>query len=226
MNIFKSYSEKSKARRALVQVYSIAKENTDAFLTEVEGKHGFYLTATADGQMPVYPPIEAAVNVNDPALDEHPVAQANRASWDFSKKEAAPLFVADEQKLKDEAPAPATDAFSSFAISQLTAPSNAAPVEPQRTSTSQRIAGLKIEKDRAQANGVKERSKGGLCRAVWDALDAMMKKDPATGATSVPSVADIKAHAEAQGWNVNNASIEYYQWRKFHGISGRGPKTV
>jgi hypothetical protein len=224
MNTFKSYSEKSKARRALVQVYSIAKEDTDAFLTEVDGKHGFYLAATADGQMPIYPQNsnrdEAAVNINDPALDEHPVAQANKASWDFSSKPAAPLFVADEKALKDDAPAPAADAFGSFAMTQLTAPSNAAPVEQPRTSTSQRVAGLKIQKDRAQQNGVKEPSKGGLCRAVWDALSAMTKDG------NVPAVADIKAHAEEQGWNVANASIEYYQWRKFHGISGRGPKKI
>ena len=27
--------------------------------------------------------------------------------------------------------------------------------------------------------------------------------------------------AIAEGWNPNNASIEYYQWRKYNGISGR-----
>jgi hypothetical protein len=219
MATFKSYSEKSKARRALVQVYGIAKEETDAYIGfDVDAnKYGITLVdgkpvTSAAVQEPV------AVDINDPKLAEHPVAQANAASWPTGGKP-----VEDDEP---EAASPSPSAFASFAMAQLTAPSNAAPVEPQRTSTSQRIAGLKIEKDRAQANGVKERSKGGLCRAVWDALDAMMKKDPATGATSVPSVADIKAHAEAQGWNVNNASIEYYQWRKFHGISGRGPKTV
>lgn len=85
-----------------------------------------------------------------------------------------------------------------------------APAAAKRTSS-----GLKIEKDREEKNGVKRPSVGGMCRAVWDALDAAV----AEGKT--PSAKDVKALAEANGWNVNNASIEFYQWRKFNGIRGR-----
>ena len=73
-------------------------------------------------------------------------------------------------------------------------------------------SGLKIEKDREERNGVKRPSVGGTCRAVWDALDRIGKTATAK---------DVKALAEKQGWNANNTSIEFYQWRKFNGITGR-----
>lgn len=235
---FKSYSEKSKARRALVQVYGMDKDATDAYLSTVEGKHGFYLTednkplSTADVELGVNAasdagfsasrtieaaalPTEADVQALAPQVDEQAAAEG-----------AALAAAVVEQHEADTAPAPSASAFGAFAMSQLTAPSNAAPAEPQRTSTSQRVAGLKIEKNREERNGVKMPSVGGMCRAVWDALNNMMTHDEATGLANVPTVADIKKLAETNGWNVNNASIEYYQWRKWHGITGRGKKTI
>jgi hypothetical protein len=74
--------------------------------------------------------------------------------------------------------------------------------------------GLRIEKDRPEANGVKRPSIGGKCRAIWDALDAHAE---ATG--DDPTSKDVKALAATHGWNPNNASIEFYQWRKFNGIT-------
>ena len=75
--------------------------------------------------------------------------------------------------------------------------------------------GVKIEKDRPVQNGVKMPSAGSLCRAVWDELER------AVVAGTPYDAKGIKAHAATVGWNANNASIEYYNWRKFKGISGR-----
>jgi hypothetical protein len=58
-------------------------------------------------------------------------------------------------------------------------------------------------------------SAGSLCRAVWDELER------AVVAGTPYDAKGIKAHAATVGWNANNASIEYYNWRKFKGISGR-----
>lgn len=69
--------------------------------------------------------------------------------------------------------------------------------------------GLPIEKNRETRNGIKRPSAGGKCRAIWDALDAMVS----AGVTADSKA--IKAWAEANGHNKNNASIEYYQWKKF-----------
>ena len=75
--------------------------------------------------------------------------------------------------------------------------------------------GLKIEKDRPEQNGVCRPSAGGKCRAIWDHCDEMYAK----GVTPMPKL--IKEAAKQKGWNENNAVIEMYQWRKFHGVTGR-----
>jgi hypothetical protein len=81
--------------------------------------------------------------------------------------------------------------------------------------------GLKIEKDRPEQNGIKRPSAGGRCRAVWDALDAYRTE---TG--EVPTAKVVRDLAADEGWNPNNASIEFYQWRKYNGITGRTPKPA
>lgn len=79
--------------------------------------------------------------------------------------------------------------------------------------------GLKIEKDRDEQNGIKRPSIGGKCRAIWDALDVHAET---TG--DDPTAKDVKAMAADHGWNPNNASIEFYQWRKFNGVNSK-PKV-
>jgi hypothetical protein len=91
----------------------------------------------------------------------------------------------------------------------------ATPVPPRASSK-----GIKIQKDRRTQNGVKEPSEGSVCRAVWDYLQNEVDKD------RVVTVKSVKAHAPTVGWNPNNASIEYYNWRKFHGIKGRSAPTL
>ena len=76
--------------------------------------------------------------------------------------------------------------------------------------------GLKIEKDRPEQNGIKRPSIGGKCRAIWDECDVFLAT---MGRTPMPK--DVKALAEKNGWNANNAVIELYQWRKFNGVNGR-----
>jgi len=74
-----------------------------------------------------------------------------------------------------------------------------------------------LAKPREQRNGVKRPTAGGLCAAVWEWLDA----HPDT------NLADVRDEASKRGWNVNNAAIELYQWRKFSGIkSVNSPKVV
>jgi len=73
--------------------------------------------------------------------------------------------------------------------------------------------GLKIEQNREERNGVKRPSAGGKCRQVWDALDANR-----ASTKTLPTVATAKQIATEQGWNVSNAAIEFYQWRKFNGL--------
>lgn len=84
---------------------------------------------------------------------------------------------------------------------------------PVATNTSGK--GIKIEKEREEHNGIKRPSVGGTCRAIWDAMDELV----AQGET--PTAKDVRSMANDRNWNANNASIEFYQWRKFNGIRGR-----
>lgn len=92
------------------------------------------------------------------------------------------------------------------------------PPLPVSSKPTQVAVGLKIEKDRPEQNGIKRPSAGGRCRAVWDALDEYRRE---TG--ELPTAKVVRELAADEGWNPNNASIEFYQWRKFNGITGRQP---
>lgn len=74
----------------------------------------------------------------------------------------------------------------------------------------------RIEKDRATQNGITRPSAGTKCGDVWDFLDKAAKGNPAT-----LTLASLKAVATDQGFNVTNAVIEFYRWRRFNGIIGR-----
>ena len=97
-----------------------------------------------------------------------------------------------------EAPAPAAEAAPADAV--------------VTTSKPKKAAAPKVE--RVEQNGVK-RPGPGKCLEVWEYLDQHGNMKPK----------DLQPVAEARGWNINNASIELYQWRKFNGISGRASVT-
>ncbi len=135
---------------------------------------------------------------------------------------------------------PATNAEPSDATTSTDEPDNVAPAsllaglcgiiagtvtiqEPAAPApkAEPKTTGLIIEKNRPEQNGVKRPSAGGMCREVWDACWAQQAE---TG--EVPTAKWVKEKAAAIGWNPNNASIEYYQWRKFNGITGRVAKAA
>lgn len=63
-------------------------------------------------------------------------------------------------------------------------------------------------------NGVRRPIKG-KCADVWNALDNMLPN-------GVPTIGNVRDLAKANGWNINNATIEFYAWRKFHGLNNNG----
>lgn len=90
-----------------------------------------------------------------------------------------------------EAPAPAADAAPADAV--------------VTTGKPKKEAAPKVE--RIEQNGVK-RPGPGKCLEVWEYLDQHGNMKPK----------DLQPVAEAKGWNLNNAQIELYQWRKFMGL--------
>lgn len=75
--------------------------------------------------------------------------------------------------------------------------------------------GIKIEKNREERNGMTRPSIGGVCREIWDACDELYVDG------KVPSLKEMKKVADAKGWSHVTTSVQYYQWRKFHGVRGR-----
>jgi len=122
---------------------------------------------------------------------------------------------AEEAVVTEEAPVSAPSGLATMVQQMVSANEKKAERESAPAAAKRTSSGLKIEKAREERNGIKKPSVGGQCRAVWDALDAMV------AAGTQPTAKQVKALAEERGWNANNASIEFYQWRKFNGIRGR-----
>lgn len=84
-----------------------------------------------------------------------------------------------------------------------------------------RIRGYHIDAERLTAHGVVRRSAGTIGGRLWAIFDKMAEK--------VDSVADlkiseVKAAKDVEGFNMNKVAIEFYLWRKFQGVRGRGSK--
>lgn len=68
----------------------------------------------------------------------------------------------------------------------------------------------KVSKVRSEIrNGVRRPIKG-KCAEVWSTLDDIKKQG------SEVDIRVVRELASQKGWNLNNATIEFYGWRKFH----------
>lgn len=85
-------------------------------------------------------------------------------------------------------------------IATVAVPAPAAPEAPKTSKARSEVR-----------NGVRKPIKG-KCAEVWAMLTAMQELHP----HAAINIADVRAIAETQGWNLNNATIEFYGWRKFH----------
>lgn len=86
-------------------------------------------------------------------------------------------------------------------IATVAVPAPAAPEAPKASKARSEVR-----------NGVRKPIKG-KCAEVWATLTAVQE----VSETDTPiTITEVKALAEAHGWNLNNATIEFYAWRKFH----------
>lgn len=69
---------------------------------------------------------------------------------------------------------------------------------------------------REERNGALRPAKAGKCLDVWLALDEIYQM----GKGRIPSIKDIRDLATQKEWNLTNASVEFYQWRKFNYLNG------
>ena len=90
-------------------------------------------------------------------------------------------------------------------------------VTTAKAAPQQRRAGSVVQND------IRQPGEGTKCRAVWDAMDELAASSHGKnwGGAKGLTVGTARVIAEENGWNINNTVIEFYQWRKFHGFSGR-----
>lgn len=97
---------------------------------------------------------------------------------------------------------------SSVAVDKLTTVEiPAAPVVPEAPKAP------KSSKVRSEIrNGVRRPIKG-KCAEVWSTLDDIKKQGFEI------DIHVVRELAAQKGWNLNNATIEFYGWRKFHAVA-------
>lgn len=198
---------KSKARKGLARAYPTASElPEETVLFQVDGEWGFY---------PEQVESLLATPADNKGEETAPVGESLETS-------TAPVgeLEEDEADADTVAPVASGNMFSGIAATLETVASNPAPAATPAARAASRST-YTIEKDRPEQNGIKRPSAGGLCRAVWDAMDHIRDT---TGA--VPVSAQVRTLAGQENWNANNAMIEFYQWRKFNGITGRAAKPA
>lgn len=83
-------------------------------------------------------------------------------------------------------------------VATVAVPAPAAPAAPKASKARSEVR-----------NGVRKPIKG-KCAEVWAVLDDIKKQGFEI------DIALVRETAAQRGWNLNNATIEFYGWRKFH----------
>lgn len=101
----------------------------------------------------------------------------------------------------------------------------AAPVrqeyDPKHGPKQGRISGYHIDEDREEKHGVTRRSTGTIGGSLWAIYDRMAAK---AGGPAKLLIADVKVSPLVSEYNANKVVIEFYYWRRFNGVRGRGRK--
>jgi hypothetical protein len=205
---------KSKAIRALKSIGEHAVAAADKLLfPSPTGGFGFY---PLDAQQAQEAGERAAAEAA--AAPVEPVVELTAEQQSMPEIEA-PADAEEEQEVPEDGGerVPAANVFSA-AATQLT---NGTPAAPAPVARAASRTSYTIEKNRPEQNGIKRPSVGGMCRAVWDACDDLRTSKNG----EIPTSKEIKALADSKGWNKNNAMIEFYQWRRFNGVTGRSAKA-
>src|SRR5690606_36775400 len=119
--------------------------------------------------------------------------------------------------------APAKKAAKKVAAKKA-APRKAAPAEEydvKHGPTQGRISGYHIDADRDEKHGVKRRSAGTIGGRLWAIFDTMAAK---AGGAEKLEIAVVKESKLVADFNANKVVIEFYYWRRYHGVRGRGKK--
>lgn len=131
--------------------------------------------------------------------------------WGYEPKQIPPED-STEQHAQEEGEEVPSDSSSIMGMLLGTVP--IPPVPQAEKPASKEATGLKIEKDRPEANGIKRPSAGSTCAIIWNTADRISLENGAPAQFS--QVAN-----ELQGYNEFTLKTQYARWRQFNGITGR-----
>ena len=207
----KTYTNKSNAARA-------AKAANGGNLNglELRGQEGAWYYAPAEQAAPAAETVASMT----PSMGTPVAAKA---------KKSAPAKKAPA-KAAPAAPAPAKKAPAKKAAKKVAAKKAAPARKPaaereeydvKNGPTQGRISGYHIDTDRDEKHGVKRRSAGTIGGRLWAIFDKLAAK---AGGAEKLEIAAVKEHKDVADFNANKVVIEFYYWRRYHGVRGRGKK--
>lgn len=221
----KTYTNKSNAARA-------AKAANGGNLNglELRGQEGAWYYAPAEQQAPSEPAVALSPSMGTPtngkAKKSAPAKKLPPGTYTAKVASATVKGGKVDVKLADVKPkAPAKKAAKKVATKKA-APARkpAQPAEEydvKHGPTQGRISGYHIDADRDEKHGVKRRSSGTIGGRLWAIFDKLAAK---AGGAEKLEIAAVKEHKDVADFNANKVVIEFYYWRRYHGVRGRGKK--
>jgi hypothetical protein len=205
VTVMKTYTNKSNAARA-------AKSANGGSLNglELKGKEGaWYYT-------------DAAKAVSGADLDMRAGAKGTKAPAKKAAKKAVPAKAAKKAaKAVQKRPYPKHAHSVKERKVRADARSVGVEYDVRNGPTQGRIVGYHIDEDRETKHGVKRRSSGTIGGRLWAIFDKMAAK---AGGAAKLEIGVVKESPLVDGFNANKVLIEFYVWRKFNGVRGRGKK--
>lgn len=87
--------------------------------------------------------------------------------------------------------------------------------------------GYKLQKERPESHGVQRKSSGTVGDQLWAVYDKLLAKlrtkDKKAGAKDL-ALSQVREAGIEAGFNTTTVALAFYQWRRFHGVRGRGRK--
>lgn len=202
----KTYTNKSNAARA-------AKAANGGNLNglELRGQEGAWYYAPAEQAAPAAETVASMT----PSLGTPVAAKAKKAAP--AKK--APAKAAPAAPAAKKAPAKKVAAKKAAPARKPAQP--AEEYDVKHGPTQGRISGYHIDADRDEKHGVKRRSSGTIGGRLWAIFDKLAAK---AGGAEKLEIAVVKEHKDVADFNANKVVIEFYYWRRYHGVRGRGKK--
>lgn len=154
--------------------------------------------------------------------------KGKEGAWYYDKPAAAhthgPATPPAKKAAKKAVPAKAVKKAAKKAVKKAAprkATQHAEEYDVRNGPTQGRIVGYHIDEDRETKHGVKRRSSGTIGGRLWAIFDKMAAK---AGGAAKLEIGVVKESAAVADFNANKVLIEFYVWRKFNGVRGRGKK--